>query len=178
MGNAVRRPNEGRRHEKWPAPLVEVTRGYLFSAAHRLHNPRLSLVENRRVYGRCNHPSGHGHSYRLEVTIRGPVSFETGGVADGNHLDQVVRTRVLQRFDRKDLNVLIRPADGPTSTTEALGAVLWRILDRALPSGRLWRLRLEETPNNFFEFHRSDVKQTGNMVSPVPEDGGQKVSPA
>ena len=56
------------------APIVEVTRTYRFSAAHRMHNPRLSAGENRRLYGRCNHASGHGHTYRLAVTIRGPIA--------------------------------------------------------------------------------------------------------
>jgi hypothetical protein len=43
-----------------------------------------------------------------------------------------------------------------TSTTEVLVGVLWRILEAALPPGRLVRLRLEETPNNFFELDRGD----------------------
>ena len=174
MASGVRRLNKGWQRRNPAAPLVEVTRGYQFSAAHRLNNPRFSAVENMRVYGRCNNPSGHGHTYRLEVTIRGPVSLATGEVVDGQDLDEVVRTRVLQRLDRTNLNVLIDPTDGPTSTTEVLGGVIWRILDGALPSERLWRLRLEETPNNFFELHRSGVKQTIKTVSPTSQDRGRK----
>jgi hypothetical protein len=33
---------------------------------------------------------------------------------------------------------------------------VWRLLDEALPPNRLVRLRLEETPNNFFEMDRGD----------------------
>lgn len=135
-------------------PVVEVTRSYEFSAAHRLHNPRFSLADNVRIYGRCNNPSGHGHTYRLEVTIRGPVSPETGWVDGGPTLDTVVRAQVLQRFDRMNLDLMITPVDGPTSTTEVLAALLWRILEAALPAGRLCHLRLEETPNNFFDLDR------------------------
>jgi len=137
--------------------LVEVTRAYQFSAAHRLHNPRFSLAENARIYGRCNNPNGHGHSYRLEVTIRGPVSPDTGRVEDAQLLDALVRDRVIARVDRANLDDLIAPTDGPTSTTEVVAGLFWRLLDGALPAGRLHRLRLEETPNNFFEVERDGV---------------------
>lgn len=137
-------------------PVVEVTQEFRFAAAHRMHNPRLSAEENRRLYGRCNHPSGHGHTYRLAVTIRGAISPETGRLDDGERLAAVVQARVLDRVDQADLDGLITPADGVTSTTEVLAGVLWRILEAALPPGRLVRLRLEETPNNFFELDRGD----------------------
>jgi 6-pyruvoyltetrahydropterin/6-carboxytetrahydropterin synthase len=170
--------SEPRQHGVPGTPLVEVTHAYQFSAAHRLHSPRFSAVENARIYGRCNYPSGHGHTYRLEVTIRGPVSPGTGWIADGQRLDEVVRSEVIQRFDRMNLDVLITPADGPTSTTEVLAMLLWRILDGALPPGRLWRLRVEETPNNFFELDREGVNRSARMIFPTPVDRGQKVSPA
>jgi 6-pyruvoyltetrahydropterin/6-carboxytetrahydropterin synthase len=146
--------------------MVEVTRTFRFSAAHRLHAPEFSLAENVRLYGRCNNPSGHGHTYHLAVTIRGPVSPDTGWVADGPGLTRLVRARVLRRFDRANLNDLIRPADGVTSTTEVLAGKLWQILEAALPAGRLWRLRLEETPNNFFEVDRSGMAEAGLSSAP------------
>jgi 6-pyruvoyltetrahydropterin/6-carboxytetrahydropterin synthase len=132
-------------------PVVEVTQHFRFAAAHRMHNPRLSAEENRRLYGRCNHGNGHGHTYRVAVTIRGQISTETGRLEDRDRLSDVVRARVLDRFDQADLDGLITPADGVTSTTEVLTGVLWRILEEALPAGRLVRLRVEETPNNICE---------------------------
>lgn len=159
-------------------PVVEVTRAYEFSASHRLHTPRFSPAENARMYGRCNNPNGHGHTYRLAVTIRGPVSAETGCIGDGPALDAVVRREVLRRFDRMNLDLVITPADGPTSTTEVLAALLWRILDGALPAGRLRRLRLEETPNNFFDLDRDGADALARRIFTTPANGGQKVSPA
>ncbi len=170
--------SSSRRRGAAGTPLVEVTRGYQFCAAHRLHNPRFGAAENARIYGRCNNPSGHGHTYRLEVTIRGPVSSGTGGIADGQRLDEVVRAKVVQRFDRMNLDVLITPTDGPTSTTEVLAALLWRTLEGELPPGRLWRLRLEETPNNFFELDRKSVERSPQTMVPTPLPRGQKASPA
>ena len=138
------------------APIVEVTQSFRFSAAHRMHNARLSVEENRRLYGRCNHVNGHGHTYRLAVTIRGPIADETGSLEDRQLLVDAVRQRVLERFDQANLDDLITPADGVTSTTEVLTLIVWRLLDEALPPGRLVRLRVEETPNNFFEMDRGE----------------------
>ena len=136
--------------------IVDVTQSFRFAAAHRMHNPRLSAEENRRRYGRCNHVNGHGHTYRLAVTIRGPIADETGSLEGRQLLADVVRQRVLERFDQANLDDLITPADGVTSTTEVLTLLVWRLLDETLPSGRLVRLRVEETPNNFFEMDRGD----------------------
>jgi 6-pyruvoyltetrahydropterin/6-carboxytetrahydropterin synthase len=150
-------------------PIVEVTRAFRLSAAHRLNNPRFSSAENAELYGRCNNPNGHGHTYRLEVTIRGRISSDTGWIEGGPTLGAVVRAAVLDRFDRANLDREITPQDGPTSTTEVLAGLFWRLLDGCLPAGRLHRLRLEETPNNFFQLDRDDL---------VPADGpGKKVSP-
>lgn len=132
-------------------PIVEVTRLFRFSAAHRMHNPRLTAEENRRLYGRCNHESGHGHTYRVAVTIRGPILDETGRVAGGDQLPDVVRRLIVERFDRCDLDTVITADDGVTSTTEVLVGVLWRLLVGALMPAQLVRIRVEETPNNVFE---------------------------
>ena len=142
-------------------PIVEVTHAFRFSAAHRMHNPRFSAAENRRLYGRCNHPNGHGHTYRLRVTVRGPISPETGSLEGGEGLRRVVQEKVLARFDHANLDLLITPADGVTSTTEVLAGLLWRIVGAALPPGRLSRLRVEETSNNFFELEREEQGSPG-----------------
>ncbi len=42
---------------------VHLTRRYIFSASHRLHNDGMSDTENLAVYGKCNNPHGHGHNY-------------------------------------------------------------------------------------------------------------------
>jgi 6-pyruvoyltetrahydropterin/6-carboxytetrahydropterin synthase len=159
------------------APLVEMTRTYQFSAAHRMHNPAFSDAENARVYGRCNNPTGHGHTYRLAVTVRGPVSPDTGWVMPGEALDALVGQQVLTRFDRANLDQLLSPADGVTSTTEVLAGHLWRLLERTLRGAMLWRLRIEETSSNFFEIHRPLLQPAAVPPDrPEPAAGRQKAS--
>ncbi len=56
--------------------MVEVTRVYHFSAAHRLANPALSPEANAALYGACHRP--HGHNYYVEVTLAGRPDAVTG----------------------------------------------------------------------------------------------------
>jgi 6-pyruvoyltetrahydropterin/6-carboxytetrahydropterin synthase len=133
------------------APEVALTRRYQFSAAHRLHSPVLSEEENRKVFGKCNNPNGHGHNYTVEVTIRGSVSPETGMVTGLDHLDRVVNERVIQRFDHQHLNYDKAFAETVT-TGENLVLLLWELLEKAIPEGVLDRIGLVETRDNYFEY--------------------------
>jgi 6-pyruvoyltetrahydropterin/6-carboxytetrahydropterin synthase len=125
-------------------------RRYTISASHRLHAEALSAEENRAVYGKCNNPHGHGHNYTLEVLVSGPVDRETGMVINLAALDEVVRARVVERFDHSNLN-LDPLFMNQVPTTENLCRVVFGLLQEALPVGKLERVRVEETENNFFE---------------------------
>jgi len=140
---------EGRQHGS--APEAALTRRYHFAAAHRLHSSALSEEENRKVYGKCNNPNGHGHNYTVEVTVRGMVDPETGMVSDLDRLDQIVRDRVIQRFDHQHLNY--DQAFAKTVTTgENLVVLLWELLEKEIPAGKLDKIGLVETRDNYFEY--------------------------
>lgn len=65
-------------------------------------------------------------------------------------LDEVVRTRVVERFDHANLN-LDPYFKNRVPTTENLCRAIFGLLQDALPAGELERVRVEETENNFFE---------------------------
>ena len=84
--------------------MIYVTRKADFSAAHRLYNPSWSDKQNDEVFGKCNNPNGHGHNYILEVTVRGDVDDSTGYLVDLKKLKEVIRVRVIEKVDHKNLN--------------------------------------------------------------------------
>lgn len=134
--------------------MVYLTHRYHFSAGHRLHNEALSAEENRRLYGKCNNPNGHGHNYQLEVTVAGPIDPETGMVCDLALLDRLVDETVLTPFDHRHLNLDVEAFRARVPTTENLCIEIFgRLAGGGLPQGvRLARVRLEETSLNFFEY--------------------------
>ncbi len=121
------------------------------SASHRLHSDAMSAEENQAVYGKCNNPHGHGHNYVVEVLVGGAVDAETGMVVNLAALDEVVRKKVLDRFDHANLN-LDPYFKNRVPTTENLCRAVFDLLRDAMPMGELTRVRVEETENNFFEY--------------------------
>jgi 6-pyruvoyltetrahydropterin/6-carboxytetrahydropterin synthase len=136
--------------------MIRVTRRYRFSAAHRLHAERFPDAWNREIYGKCNNPFGHGHDYVLEVSVRGPVDG-TGRAVDLAALDALVRARVLEPFDRRNLNADVEEFRAIVPTTENLALEIGRRLKESWPRvfpgpwPALDRLRIEETRNNTVE---------------------------
>ena len=104
---------------------TSVTRSFRFEAAHQLpwHD------------GACRNL--HGHSYRLEVTVEGPVG-DQGFIIDFADLKAIVQRQVVDRYDHTYLNDLI---DNPTA--ELLAGEIWKSLEVA--GLDVARIRLWET---------------------------------
>ena len=130
---------------------AHLTRRYRFSASHRLHSAEMSDEENRRVYGKCNNPYGHGHNYALEVTVGGQVDACTGMVCNLAELDEFVSHKVLERFGHENLNC-IDPFQHVVPTTENLCVEIYHLLERGFRAATLEKVRLEETMMNSFEY--------------------------
>ena len=130
--------------------MTTLTRIYEFAAAHRLNTPALSEVDNLALYGKCNHPNGHGHNYVLEVTVSGEADPVTGMLADLGELDQIVEREVLDRYDHRNLDVDVPELVGKVTTSENVAQAIFDRLTAAAP-GRLSRVRLWETARNCFE---------------------------
>jgi 6-pyruvoyltetrahydropterin/6-carboxytetrahydropterin synthase len=105
---------------------TSVTCTFTFEAAH--------LLEWHT--GRCRNL--HGHSYRLDVTVAGPLDAN-GVVVDFDELSAVVHREVIDRWDHRYLNDLV---DNPTAEVLARGA--WELLASA--GLRPAAVRLWETP--------------------------------
>jgi 6-pyruvoyltetrahydropterin/6-carboxytetrahydropterin synthase len=103
-----------------------VTRAFTFEAAHQLPWHQ----------GACRNL--HGHGYRLEVTVAGPVN-DDGIVIDFADVGDVVRREIISRYDHTFLNDLL---DNPTA--ELIAQDAWKRLEAAdldVERIRLWETR-------------------------------------
>ena len=119
-----------------------------FSAAHRLHNPDRDDEWNRRIYDKCDNPGGHGHNYVIEVSVEGEIDPETGMVIDLKRLKEIVRARVVNRVDHKNLNEDVDFLRGTIPTAENLARAFWSEMKDSIPHGRLSQIVLHETERN------------------------------
>jgi 6-pyruvoyltetrahydropterin/6-carboxytetrahydropterin synthase len=126
---------------------VRLERRYRFSASHLYRRPEWTEEENRARFGKCANLPGHGHNYRLFVTVQGEVDEKTGFVVDLGALDSLVAAQVLEPLDHQHLNAAIPEfADGRSiPSSENLVRWIHGRLQESLPDGvELAKLRLEE----------------------------------
>jgi 6-pyruvoyltetrahydropterin/6-carboxytetrahydropterin synthase len=119
-----------------------------FSAAHCLRLRDLSDDENRRIFGKCANPSGHGHRYTVQATIAGEIDERTGTLFNLERFDDAMRD-ALDLWDQTHLDLDTEDFRDSPSTGENMARLLWPRLDARL-DGLLARLRLFETENNRF----------------------------
>lgn len=133
---------------------VLITRREAFSAGHTLYNQEFSAERNREVFGKCSNPSGHGHNYVLEVTLRGEVDGDTGFLFDLSELAALIRKLIVSDVDHKNLNVDVDWLRGVIPTTENLACAFWDRLEPNLPGELLYSVRVGETEKNWAERRR------------------------
>ena len=133
--------------------MVYLTRKAEFSASHYYHSDALSTEENRRVFGKCNNPHGHGHNYTLEVTVKGELDPRTGFVVDLKDLKETMNREVIDAMDHRFLNKEVPEFESAVPTTENLAIAIWERLEGKLKVARLHRVRVYETPDLFVDFY-------------------------
>jgi 6-pyruvoyltetrahydropterin/6-carboxytetrahydropterin synthase len=133
--------------------MFYVTRRAEFSASHYYHNPDLSSEENRRIFGKLNNPHGHGHNYTLEVTVEGELDPRTGMVMDLKDVKRVIESEVMEAMDHRFLNEEVPAFRSVIPTTENIAFEIWRRLAGKIDAGRLYRVRLYETPDLYVDYY-------------------------
>ena len=134
---------------------VKVSRKAHFNAAHRLYRPDWDHAKNEQVFGKCNNPRYHGHSYELIVSVTGPIDPTTGFVIDMKILKDLIRTEVEDVMDHKNLNEEVAEFKTLNPTAENIAVVIWNRLRPHFLESHTLEVQLFETPRNF-------VTYTGN----------------
>ena len=131
---------------------MKIFRVEQFNAAHRLFNPKWDNETKDRVFGKCNNPNFHGHNYKLEVELDGPINPETGYVMDMKKLSDIMKLEILERFDHRNLNLDCPEFKDLIPSAENIALVCWNILREKLPSELKLKVRIWETPRNGVEY--------------------------
>ncbi len=133
---------------------VEITRKVRFCAAHRYHREDWTAEKNREVFGACNNPHGHGPTYELEVTLRGPVDPFTGMVINLRRVDEILQEQVVSRFDHRNINKEVEGFESTVPTTENLAIHIWKLIEPGFnqEAVRLSRVRLREDAFLYAEY--------------------------
>jgi len=131
---------------------VAVYRKEHFNAAHRLNNPSWDEATNQAVFGKCNNPHYHGHNYELIVKLTGVPDPVTGFVYDLKLLSDLIRDKIVERFDHKNLNEDTIDFKDLNPTAENIAIVIYRLLRPEIDAKLDLQVRLYETERNFVDY--------------------------
>lgn len=121
-----------RKYHRKSQPVVTISKSFVFDAAHYLpyHDRRCKFL--------------HGHTYHLEIAVKGRVLQETGMVMDFGKLKKIVDEQILDDFDHGFLNNTIE-----YPTCELMVTWIWAKLSKFIKG--LQRIKLYETDGSFCE---------------------------
>jgi len=134
--------------------MVYITRKENFSAAHKLSRPDWDEAKNMEVFGKCANPNWHGHNYDLTVTVKGEVNPETGFVANLSTIGQILKAKVIDKVDHKNLNLDVDFMQGKLPSTEVLAIEIWNqiVKDINAMGCTLHCVKIQETEKNYVEY--------------------------
>ena len=134
---------------------MHITRRERLNAAHRLFREEWTDEKNLEVFGKCSNPKWHGHNYTLFVTVKGNIHPETGFVVNLKDLSRLIRSRIIDKVDHKNLNLEVDFMEGKLDSTENMAAAIWKELEEPVRElgAELHCIRLVETENNYVEYY-------------------------
>nr|XP_056716822.1 6-pyruvoyl tetrahydrobiopterin synthase-like [Euleptes europaea] len=130
--------------------MTFLSRMETFAAAHRLSSKLLNDEENRKLFGKCN--QSHGHNYKVIVTVRGQMNPISGMFMNIYKLQEYMQEAILEPLDHKNLDQDVDFFADVVSTTENLAIYIWRNLEKILPAGCLYKVKVYESDKNFIVY--------------------------
>ncbi len=134
--------------------MIYITRRERFNAAHKLFKPEWTDDKNLEVFGKCANPNWHGHNYDLFVTVKGKANPETGFVYDLKKLSDLLRTKVIDKLDHRNINLDVDFMKGKMASTEILAVAIWEEIEPSIKAegAILHCVKVVETENNYVEY--------------------------
>jgi len=135
--------------------MIYITRRETFNAAHRLFRPEWDDEKNLQVFGKCSNPNWHGHNYVLYVTVKGEVDPQTGFLINLKDLSKILREKVTEKLDHKNMNLEVDFMKGRITSTENLAIGIWQQIEEPLRQlgATLHCVKVFETEKNSAEYY-------------------------
>lgn len=119
-----------------------IGKDFEISSSHRLINPKLSLKENKEVFGKCFNEDGHGHNYIIRLELKSQ-NLENGMIMNFNKVKDIFNKYINDVYDHHNLNKIMK--DIPTA--ENMCREFWGILKPKIP--KLYSITIWETRTSF-----------------------------
>lgn len=151
--------------------MVYFSEKFEFAATHKLWNDDFSEKENFEVFGKCANPTGHGHNYIVEVTIKMPApplggaGLPAGASKNDFHtpvrsvlfsisdFERVVDNELMKLIDHKNLNADVSHFSKTNPTVENIAAFAWNKLAGKFGQTALYCVTVWETDKTYSSYY-------------------------
>jgi len=130
--------------------MVYFSEKFEFAATHKLWNEQFSNERNFEVFGKCANPTGHGHNYIVEVTIKKPTARNSFCVAD---FEKIVDDELIKLLDHKNLNTDVAEFQKTNPTVENIAGFAWNKLAGKFSGAKLHCITVWETDKTYCSYY-------------------------
>ncbi|NIP28879.1 MAG: hypothetical protein GWO38_34995 [Phycisphaerae bacterium] len=130
--------------------MIYFSEKFEFAATHKLWNDEFSDERNFEVFGKCANPTGHGHNYVVEVTIKAREGKDSFRIGD---FEKIVDDEFVQLVDHKNLNVDVAEFCKTNPTVENIAVFAWVKLAGKFGDPTLHCVTVMETDKTYCSYY-------------------------
>jgi len=130
--------------------MVYFSEKFEFAATHKLWNDEFSSERNFEIFGKCANPSGHGHNYIVEVTLKMPTKKDKFRIGD---FEKTVNEELVKLIDHKNLNTDVGHFGRNNPTVENIAVFAWDRLAGKFGEAILHCVTIWETDKTYCRYY-------------------------
>lgn len=130
--------------------MVYFSEKFEFAAMHKLWNDDFTEKQNLEIFGKCANPTGHGHNYIVEVTIKTQTNENNFHIAD---FEKTVNNKLIQIVDHKNLNIDVSQFSTTIPTVENITVFAWNKLEGKFDQAALHCITVWETDKTYCSYY-------------------------
>ena len=130
--------------------MIYFSEKFEFAAMHKLWNDDFSEERNFKVFGKCANPTGHGHNYVVEVTVKIPTGENSFRIGD---FERMVDDELIKLIDHKNLNADVAEFATAIPTVENIATFAWDKLAGKFDSATLHCVTIWETDKTYCSYY-------------------------
>ena len=133
--------------------IVYFSEKFEFAATHKLWNKDFSDEQNFEIFGKCANPTGHGHNYVIEVTIKMPKDKDGFRIGD---FEKTVDNELIKIIDHKNLNADVEQFGSTNPTVENIASFAWSKLAGKFGRATLHSVTVWETDKTYCSYSAAE----------------------
>jgi 6-pyruvoyltetrahydropterin/6-carboxytetrahydropterin synthase len=133
--------------------MVYFSEKFEFAAMHKLWNDDFTEKQNLKIFGKCANPTGHGHNYIIEVTIKTQSDVNDFHISD---FEKIVNNELIRLIDHKNINADVKHFSKTIPTVENITVFAWNKLEGKFGQAALHCVTVWETDKTYCSYFGPD----------------------